>query len=1180
MKISLKEIINKSFSLFNNEISSSLFIDTYSVVSNFFLRISIFLSNQSNGKYSETIINLFLRCLIRMNSINVKNEKLINYMNTKYKEDKNKIRQEIYTLNKKNEILIKTKIVLDNKIKELENRIKIDNNESHFSPFKIIKNINNYKVSKIGINEKNANNNLVYNEKDPKNQKITKDNYKIENSYSKKSEIREIFKNKFQKIYKEDIVEIKNHHDKIFNENNLNINYKENINNITINKESKNNEKYTLGCCDKSYETFIKNINNININEINLNDNNPLKSYVNINEAKKINNMIEANKEIINKDLMNRIKYNSNINRKEKINNKEIRKIEGNNINIKKYNTINYHDFSSNDITKREYISPQVNNKIQSYYKDNILNEKNMKNIKANQKIFDRLCNNKIIKGVNKEQKKKLNFYYYTKKINNNIISYNDINKNMKCDLAKKIKYLDRINKSNSNTNSNTKKSNIKNNNDKIICEQNDRYKRLLTEKKEKNFKYNFFDIIQETNKKRNNSGESKFKNFNNLSNNNNYISRLKMKNGSKINNNINIKGDKNYEHLVKSDYASDKTKSYLLGCEAKKNSYTISYPNSKCIKNGIENENYCHNGSDNLYINNQFDFSKKYKTNNIENKNKGKFTNMMINKKLNKKQDLNTWSKKNIYKDRNQYYHCNKNSNNSGKKENYSSSEFKLQSFKKEKNLKKILNKDYKKNNIYFIITESRNNTKNNKFLGALNNKNENVNENNSKSKSTRSEISKKKNNKNGDKGFNSYTKSKNRISNFNYKFNKTLLLKRSLSTTLNKLFTNNLQKKTIIDSYNENYNNSSSNNSFNVSNSLGVSYLINNKKKEIIAYNDNFNKSKVLEPIANLKIGLKNSLEINKDSNNINNKKKNIKSGNYDNNIIKEDYNSLLNEFKKNLKETFCYFKIIEKDNKNNNKFNPLDNCSISPEIFGYTEGYISIDINTGFLKIIPKIINYQNSNSNNTNNNIENELITKIKAINSNYNGHQIIKSNKSDNKVKDYCLNIELNKLINLEQTILMNNIIKIHRIFIKYNSGQINNNNIINNNPINDKKVLNLNKLIYVREIKEINMSQNEKIKAILCNFFSFSIIFGKYNDKTEIELIFINFEQYSSWNKFINTIIDLNKNRIKFDDIDRKKSNNNSKDYSHIKGNIENGSNNINEEISKLSNNNDMIVNV
>ena len=658
MKISLKEIINKSFSLFNNEISSSLFIDTYSVVSNFFLRISIFLSNQSNGKYSETIINLFLRCLIRMNSINVKNEKLINYMNTKYKEDKNKIRQEIYALSKKNEILIKTKIVLDNKIKELENRIKIDNHESHFSPFKIIKNINNYKVSKIGVNEKNANNNIVYNEKDPKNQKITKDNYKIENSYSKKSEIREIFKNKFQKIYKEDIVEIKNHHDEIFNENNININYEENINNITINKDSKNNDKYTPGCSEKSYETFIKNINNINLNE-----KNSLNKYININENKKVSNTIETNRQNVEKEFAGKFKFSANGNKKEKIENKDIKKIENNNNNnIKKYNTINFHDLSKNNIGKREYISPQVNSKIQSYYKDNILNEKYLKKNNTNQKIIDRVYNNKKIKGTNnKDTKKKLNFHYYTKKINNNIISYNDINKNMKCDLAKKIKYLDKVNKSNSN--SSTHKKNIKNNKDKFVYEQNIKYKRLLTEKKEKNFKYNFFDIIQETNKKRNNSGENKFKNLNNL-NNNNYRNSIKLKSGNKNNNNNNIKGDKNYDNLIKNDYITDKTKSYLLTFEGKNNFNSInSTSNSKCIKNGIENDNNCYNGSDNSY--NQFEFSKKHKIN-IESKSKGKFQNTMINKK----QDLNTWSKKNIYNDRNQYYHCNKNTYNSGKKE------------------------------------------------------------------------------------------------------------------------------------------------------------------------------------------------------------------------------------------------------------------------------------------------------------------------------------------------------------------------------------------------------------------------------------------------------------------------------------------------------------------------------
>ena len=126
--MSLKEIITKSYSLFNNAISSSPFLDTYSIVSNFFLRISLFLSNQSCGKYSETIINLFLRCLLKMNSINVKNEKLINYMNTDYKEEKGKLKHEIYSLISKNEILEKNKKVLENQMKDLEIKLKIRKN--------------------------------------------------------------------------------------------------------------------------------------------------------------------------------------------------------------------------------------------------------------------------------------------------------------------------------------------------------------------------------------------------------------------------------------------------------------------------------------------------------------------------------------------------------------------------------------------------------------------------------------------------------------------------------------------------------------------------------------------------------------------------------------------------------------------------------------------------------------------------------------------------------------------------------------------------------------------------------------------------------------------------------------------------------------------------------------------
>ena len=38
LKLDLKEIINKSFTIFNNEINISNFIDSYSVVSNFFFK--------------------------------------------------------------------------------------------------------------------------------------------------------------------------------------------------------------------------------------------------------------------------------------------------------------------------------------------------------------------------------------------------------------------------------------------------------------------------------------------------------------------------------------------------------------------------------------------------------------------------------------------------------------------------------------------------------------------------------------------------------------------------------------------------------------------------------------------------------------------------------------------------------------------------------------------------------------------------------------------------------------------------------------------------------------------------------------------------------------------------------------------------------------------------------------
>ena len=1155
MKLSLKEIINKSYSQFNEEISSSPFIDTYSIVSNFFLKISLFLSNQSHGKYSETIINLFLRCLVKMNSINIKNEELINYMNTKYKEEKEKLKQQINILNKKEEILCKTKIAFENKIKDIESQLQIIKNKEVIYFRKINNNISNFK--NFTHNNDIDNFNLINNyNKSNKNSLINND---IKINKHKKNENKGKTKvinyiNKFKKIYKEDENNT-NSNENIFNS--ININEYQKIINEKINKDF-----------NKLYNSY-----NEKIKEININKNYSFNTNTNINEDKKENNLeIDNIKPILNK---NYIKFNTIGNKEEVTNNEDILNKNSKNSNIKKYNTINNYDISKNNISNKGCISPEIKKKKKSYFKDIIQNEKNMKldykEKNCNQEIIERIYYNRKNKASNnKPQLKKLNYHYIMKKINNNIFSNNIINKNMKFDLAKKINYLEKVNKS--NTYNNIQIKNISMNNK--LFERNLRLKRLLTEKKEKKFKYNFFDIIQEANKKRNKSGENNYKNLNKLNSSNcrNYFKKEKKNINKENNNNNNDKQlslNKNYDYILKTDYIIDKTKSFYNNYD-KKFFKLINKSNSKEVKNGNESENNFRNGSDISYNLNDFSFPLKNKFI-IEYKNKGKKINIKNN---NKKHESNNLIKKNINFDRNHHYQCSKKANNSSeKKDCLNKAGYKCQSLRKEKNSNNI-NKEIKKNNIYFIITESVNSSK--KYNKLLSNifKNDNIDNQNSKSRSQRSAKNKTLN-----KEMQSYSIPKRKISNFDNKFNKTLLLQRSFSSTINKLLNKNKQKRYIIDSgFENNINNNNSsmgNNSFNSLNNLCISFTNSKKKiKEINSYNDKNKKYKITKaPISNLKVGKKNNIynnDTNKKNNILNNNEKN--SNNY---LRKDKYDFLYKKYKKIQKETFCYFKIFESDFKNNNIFNPLENCSINPEKFGYCEGYISIDIYSGNIKITPKLLNHQNSTKNK--NIIENILFSKIKKINYNYNTISRDESNKIKenlyNNIKESYLNIELKEIRDIDQTLVMNNIIKIHRILIKYTSGQKNNNNnFINNSQKNDKKALDLNKLIYLREIKEINMQQNEKIKAILCNYFSFSFIFEK-NNKTKIELIFINFEQYNLWNLFINEIVNIN-NKINKNQEEVLEINNNiieSNACTHIKGNIVNGST-INEDTPKISN--------
>ena len=186
------------------------------------------------------------------------------------------------------------------------------------------------------------------------------------------------------------------------------------------------------------------------------------------------------------------------------------------------------------------------------------------------------------------------------------------------------------------------------------------------------------------------------------------------------------------------------------------------------------------------------------------------------------------------------------------------------------------------------------------------------------------------------------------------------------------------------------------------------------------------------------------------------------------------------------------FCYYKFIENDSE---MFNPLKN-NIDLKNSEYNEGLISKDISTKSVKIIPI---YSNQND-------KNNFIHSDKMFNN---------SNGLD------TINIELKKITNVYLNNLMENIIKIRNIYLKYNS----NKNKQNGNE-KENEHLNMNKFLNSREIMNIkDLSQEEKIKAGLCTFFSLII---EFNYIHKIELIIINFNQFNSWLAYLKDILEMN----------------------------------------------------
>ena len=200
--------------------------------------------------------------------------------------------------------------------------------------------------------------------------------------------------------------------------------------------------------------------------------------------------------------------------------------------------------------------------------------------------------------------------------------------------------------------------------------------------------------------------------------------------------------------------------------------------------------------------------------------------------------------------------------------------------------------------------------------------------------------------------------------------------------------------------------------------------------------------------------------------------------------NSIYSKRYDNRLKVLTQGIKDSFCYFKISNKDIYN---FDPLDNCSSTPENFGYIDGYISIDVLNHKFKISPK----------------NPKDLEDISLSDSN--------SNEEENENK-YNIGIELKDIVDIVLSKHMKNIIRIYNAYTKHSVGQEN---------------ANVNRFIYSRELNDIPMEQNERIKAAFCNFFMFSLIVGKKNIP-KVEFIFINYEHFNLWFNCLQYICKFN----------------------------------------------------
>jgi hypothetical protein len=178
---------------------------------------------------------------------------------------------------------------------------------------------------------------------------------------------------------------------------------------------------------------------------------------------------------------------------------------------------------------------------------------------------------------------------------------------------------------------------------------------------------------------------------------------------------------------------------------------------------------------------------------------------------------------------------------------------------------------------------------------------------------------------------------------------------------------------------------------------------------------------------------------------------------------------YNNEINQ----IDESFCYFKIL---NKYEGRFNPINELDKTPEFYGYHKGLISIDFINKLLLLI----------------------------------------ESKNENNVlfnKDNSLQLNFNQLSNIIILNFMKEIIKVYILFLRYNNKC---------QKESSRKIRSLNKFIHLKELNNINMNDNHKIKSAMCKYFTFSILL---NEGRYLEIIFLNYDDFKNWFDGLSLIV-------------------------------------------------------